>query len=731
MRFEDLLNRLPNCPGAKTLPVKMDLGGFKYIELGLPEFIGPDLDPSSAIDQPSKPRIMIVSAAGAVGKSTLARQIAQRKKAPLWDLAQAAAVGNNSLVGQLTASFGIELFGNVSSMLKTGKLFIVVDALDEARIKANEAGFEAFIKNIAETANSATGMPILLLGRTQTAETTWLLLAEAGISASLMAIQPFTREQAEEYIEARIQNFDASAAKRIAEHLKPFTDARHAILSRLERAVSGDGAIKGDAAREFLGYAPVLETVAVLLAKEGNYTAFVTSLDKIGTQPKRQLDRPLAVLEHVVNRLLEREQTQKLQHNIKPVLEHLATSIGWNAWESLYSPDEQRTRLLGRILGRNFEACPQMPPTLRGKYEEQLAVFLPEHPFLREGSHPANKVFESYLFAIAMREYKTALSKAVEERIASNDYKPSRLLADFHILLGEQQGKEAIAQRQIGHIYDALLAGESNSLRVRLSIDAGDPDETDDDLGGEGGGEFELIYAAANSSGEEQIESRSFTIVEPDAPIQFRRQLKEASIVTRGTVVLGANADDFEIGPSVDIRCRKMEIQSAGLVVRSAPAPSSSDGIVLEAGKCQSKVQRKPIIRGSLTVCWPGAEAYPWTEYAVPRGGEEADNAQMHEVLIRFRRIVTSLRSHKKGSLARIKDKIEHQRVLKGAVGKAILVKLLNDGVIRLEGKFYHWVPKRADEVLGVSWTDLQQRRFSDQVRAYLKNFIEQNQQLF
>src|SRR5438132_12396764 len=101
MNFEALLAHLPDCPGPAALPIGDGPGNFRYIEQGLPEFIGPDLLPSIRIEQPAQPRILIVSAAGAVGKSTLARELARRKHARLWALAQAAAVAGHPMTGPL------------------------------------------------------------------------------------------------------------------------------------------------------------------------------------------------------------------------------------------------------------------------------------------------------------------------------------------------------------------------------------------------------------------------------------------------------------------------------------------------------------------------------------------------------------------------------------------------------------------------------------------------------
>lgn len=728
MTYEELLQSLPTCPGNAVFPVNADPAGLAYVEKGLPEFVGPDLSLGSGTRPIANARVVIVSAAGAVGKSTLARQLAFQKHAPLWDLAHADAVGGKSLTGQISSSFGFKLASDVTARLVKGEVFIVIDALDEARVKANEAGFEAFVRNIAAVAKESQAASFVLFGRTQSALWTQMLLDDERLPTSLVTIKPFTREQAERYIEARIGQMDEAARRRIRDHRGPFEEARNLILGLLERAVCGENAAPDDSAREFLGYAPVLETVAVLLGKEGNFQELIGALTAMGRDDGKQSARPLRVLQHVVTRLMERERDQKLQHNIRPALENVAAANAWSAWGTLYQPDEQVGRLLGCILGRRIEACPAMPPAVRAIYEEHLAEWVPEHPFLRDGNMPANKVFESYLFALAMREHLTDVSRHVEDQVASAEYRPSRLLADFYILLGEEQHQEAIAKRQIGYLYDSLLAGETEGLKVRLSIEDGDPDDEDEEEGAEG--EFELVYAARGDGGRDVIERRSFRIEGDHAPISFRRQLKDATVVSREAVSLGGMLDDFEVGPSVDVRCGRLLIQSAGLVVRGQAGIGENESVTLEAQGCESRLARRPVVRGSLSVCWPGATGYPWTEYAT-EPAERDNDPRMHEAMRRLRRIVLTLRSHSKGSLARFRDKVEHRRVLKNAMGKALLARLCVDRILKLEEDFYHWVPDRASSILRVSWLDLRNRRASAELRQYLRDFIDQNAKLF
>src|SRR5207248_2480937 len=116
------------------------------------------------------------------------------------------------------------------------------------------------------------------------------------------------------------------------------------------------------------------------------------------------------------------------------------------------------------------------------------------------------------------------------------------------------------------------------------------------------------IYSKHSKSGDEEIETRTFSIVSGDGALAFRRQLKDASITTRGAVTLGEGADDFEIGPAVELRCTNLTIRSQGFTVRARVSGQPEESLVaLEANTCDSSVSRKPVVRGRLTVSWNGS----------------------------------------------------------------------------------------------------------------------------
>ena len=203
MNLDQFLEALPMCVGSSQLPVVVGGPAFRYLSFGLDEFVAPMIREQGGNIQDSK--VVIVSAAGAVGKTTLARHVAYKRGAPYWDLAVDDAVGGHSLTGALLDNFGTTAVSPAMEHLKNGKLFLVVDAFDESRVKSNEAGFEAFIQQIADTASAAHRPAFVLFGRTQTAEDIWLLLADKNVKASLVEIQYFDRATAQEYIDKRIK----------------------------------------------------------------------------------------------------------------------------------------------------------------------------------------------------------------------------------------------------------------------------------------------------------------------------------------------------------------------------------------------------------------------------------------------------------------------------------------------------------------------------------------------
>lgn len=118
--------------------------GWSFEFEGLKTFKEAPLTLSTELNdgQPQSSALLLVSAPGAVGKSTLARQIAFATGAVYLDLARADPVGGNTISGGLVRS---GLYPAWEAQTTT----VLVDGLDEGRMRVTREAFEAFLQDVA------------------------------------------------------------------------------------------------------------------------------------------------------------------------------------------------------------------------------------------------------------------------------------------------------------------------------------------------------------------------------------------------------------------------------------------------------------------------------------------------------------------------------------------------------------------------------------------------------
>jgi hypothetical protein len=394
------------------------------------------------------------------------------------------------------------------------------------------------------------------------------------------------------------------------------------------------------------------------------------------------------------------------------------------------------------VLGARVSAGPVIPTTIKIAYEAQLGMWLPEHPFLRDGRVPANIVFESFLYAYGLRK-KLDTQVAIETRLSEADYKPSRLFADFYFLMADSANVSVVPARHIGLLYDALLSAESDTFYVRLDIESEEAEGDDGRAAGyalDADGTIELIHLPRGASGPsdaKRSERVFMTQISAADAITFRRYVRDASVIVPCEVRLGADSSEFEVGPSVLIRCNQLAARCRSLVIGGKTRPrldkiaERDEGVVIEARVFDGHLAARPVVHVPFSVNWPGAEAFPWTDFLSDGGSRVGSDPRVRWCYFRFRRIITTLRSHSRGSLARVKDKIEHARVVKNAAGRTLLSSLVGDGIFRIDGNFYHYQPDVASRILGVTWQQLRRGGSSDALSRYLTRFVEANRDLF
>ena len=345
-------------------------------------------------------RIVLVVAAGAVGKSAAAVALAGSLKWPLVDAAK-AQVGSYSLSGLLHDALGFE--SNYIAEVASGRAGIIVDALDEAHLRAGTMNFQAFLDNITKIAGTGhQNTTIVAFSRPDTAEIVKLFLEETGTAYSLLDIDFFEHGQACDYLESRLAKLhyehpgrNYNVAVRSASGYARLRDERMREIARtlLAKDVASIESAWADVAA-FLGYAPVLSVLAEFLAVSNPYRELSRSLSLSGEASN--------ILLRIIDDLLVREQGKFQEQVCQKLSAQLPALDDWPETEKAYSPEEQGVRLVARHLDLNIVEPPPvlLPSSLRSQYEQDAAQFTADHPFLA-GSDAVNVVFGDYILAKA------------------------------------------------------------------------------------------------------------------------------------------------------------------------------------------------------------------------------------------------------------------------------------------------------------------------------------------
>ena len=194
-------------------------------------YIEPTIE--KVIFETERPSIILVSAVGATGKTTLARQLSIESGLPVLDLAHHRPVGGHSLTGLITESFDISAVSSVLQGLQHGNFGIIVDGIDEGRSKTTEEGFRSFLANLSGLCASSKRPVFVILGRTAILEDCWIHFTTEGIDTALVTIEPFSVSSAKKYIDAFSLGLESRRAPE-------YTVARDTIIKKLGAVFSAD-----------------------------------------------------------------------------------------------------------------------------------------------------------------------------------------------------------------------------------------------------------------------------------------------------------------------------------------------------------------------------------------------------------------------------------------------------------------------------------------------------------
>lgn len=630
--------------------------GIAQRAFGVHKAVEAFVPPTFRIVEPSEESVItLVSARGATGKSTVARQLSAETKKPLWCLDDDLNVSADALDSKLRRYLD---GGDPDTWAdEVAGAAIIIDALDEARIRVSGRSWDEFITSIIAAGHR--GLRFVLLARERVLEDVWLSFSDGGLEPCWLEISHFDREQRQAYVDSQVR------AKGGDPSTEKYAEARDAVMAALE------GTVVGPDSEAFVGYAPVLDAVVALLAK-ANLMAVKNSFT---TESYDR--RSVSVLVRVLTSLLKREQRKTAK---------FVEQLGLD--DSLaYAPDEQLAWLAHELLSADPPALDWCPVGARAEYADHLRPFLEDHPF-RSENHWSSPVFSAYVAAQRFGD------PAIRESLRSVG-DATGLLFEF---VSHDGQTELIDEWQFAALHASLLAAEWHDVEAVVAL-AGDAPA--DEIASATG---ELILLS-----DEKMERRAdFELVfEKATQLKIMGPTASLAVDLPAKVTIDSGQSSVTLGPDCYIRCAELQIRGDNVqILRRAQSPQErlveEASVTLEATmrfSCEAALSATSVDSFELHVSDEQRLPYPWVSYVRPL---EPVVTEPDQRAARFLgRLMSLVRRHGRKEMAVFDKKLEGVQSIKGGDFKQVLAELENMGVVSVEGSLIvlrdDWVAHRFD----------------------------------
>lgn len=710
MDFGNLLTMMPTLDSRPDL--RLTSSQLQYVDQE-EGYVEPPLEQLRPIDW-ADTGLLLITAPAATGKSALARHLAYKTGAPLWDLS-GVPVGSRTLVGTLVDFFGPEnLVRFVGSQESKGDMLLIIDALDEAHLLAGDTFFEAFMRDVITRLASPLGRArVIVLARQETSTYIELLLNDIGTPFAHISVEYFREDQAQRFV-IEYARFRAAASGRPSlpdSHQRWFSNSLNAIFETVSAELSGQSAWSDDRVRVFLGYAPVLQAITdYIIGFEDDAEKETTPRWHLAdTTAASTVAKSWQLLERISLNVLVREQ-EKFLRAAKPQLEPATGVYGWNSWENLYTAAEQVRRVVTWVysgdLGNPFDTG--LPAALLHRYQDIADSWIPQHAFVGEsgesGRSFANAVFADYSAAQVIEGGDEELKVLQRQALEAPGRLPTPMLARF-LLSGARQREIAVDALDLPVLYDSLLERRGEEGMPLAILESSEEDREYADL----------TITAGN------IDS-SFVLFGCGLGLWFRRRLTEASVAFNGTIRLGDRHMSFMLGPNVDLLCDRIAVASNVLRVAAKPDVALKTGFI-EGAAGYTRVEK--LDDGSFTIACPRLSD-PWKRYAEEAPPENGSDAQAAFYLGRIiRRFSGSIGGLRRGRLL-----IDNVAVGQNSMAQDMLRFLKEVEIVTIPHRKFYELNQTRLAANGISFADASGRALTPGNEQFIRRFLSWRQGL-
>lgn len=622
----------------------------------------------------NSPRFIIFSAPGATGKTALAKHISKVTNALYWDLPK-VVLGEYSFQGTIMKTVGVEQMSSFMGSLVEGNSCLVVDAFDEAETSSGRIAVEFFLRDFSDVTKECEKECAVLTTRTESSVLLKQYFKENNVPFIHYEVSYFNEDTAKAYIESKLEKKNICKSTVIDECMETQFQEIKRIFSE-------------DEVGTFLGYAPVLDTLAETYGEERN-TAILLKESGDGSIYG-------IYLRTILERLLEREQNDKFRPAVKARLEKEGALTNW---KEMYSAREQLLRLFGLILFNDIESFLgnqlNLSPKQYDEYVEATHTLIKQHPFIlpRESNSEitytfAGPAFRDYVIAYMLAD-EDAAPFAESYVSETHSYRPSQMLIEMYYSFT----KGVISGRHIQLMYDSYKAYSHAGDTAILSI-SGDAEEC-------------IVSFNSDSKGKSPMDFRLDNIKQGI----YISRLTNCYIDVVGKVYIGDSANSTRIN-NTTIICDEV-IWSSDNVLLEAYKPGNSrieaQRFTYTGGTMPRFTTRCDEVRDLKISAQNLSVYYRLFSYRCDNE-EQDDNSGYEQFAYTVRRILSCLRSHSKDTLARKIDFIDNRIISSSDEKRKVLDCLKQLGIIYTDEQ--DWLYKLDLEKLsnyGIIWNNLRE----------------------